>query len=48
MLNCAKARVPDLADWLIGEGASHVAVAALDYVFAARNPLYDKLVDRIG
>ncbi len=48
VLHCAKARVPDLADWLIGEGASHVAVAPLDYVFAARNPLYDKLVDRIG
>ncbi len=48
LLHCAKTRVPDLADWLIGEGASHVAVAPLDYVFAARNPLYDKLVDRIG
>ena len=48
VLHCAKARVPDLADWLIGEGASHVAVAPLDYVFAARNPLYEKLVDRIG
>ena len=48
MLHCARTRVPDLADWLIGEGASHVAVAPLDYVFAARNPLYDKLVDRIG
>ena len=48
VLHCAHARVPDLADWLIGAGASHVAVAPLDYVFAARNPLYDKLVDRIG
>ena len=48
VLHCAKVRVPDLADWLIGEGASHVAVAPLDYVFAARNPLYETLVDRIG
>jgi len=48
VLHCAKARVPDLADWLIGQGASHVAVAPLDYVFAARNPLYDKLLDRVG
>jgi len=48
VLHCAKARVPDLADWLIGQGASHVAVAPLDYVFAARNPLYDRLLDRIG
>ena len=29
-------RVPDLADWLIGQGASHVAVGPLDYVFAAK------------
>ena len=48
MLHCAKARVPELADWLIGEGASQVAVAPLDYVFAARNPLYETLLDRIG
>ncbi|RFB78358.1 ATP phosphoribosyltransferase [Methylovirgula sp. 4M-Z18] len=46
-LNCAKARAPDLADWLIGQGAEHVAVATLDYVFSATNPLYDRLANRI-
>ena len=44
VLHCARAVVPDLADWLIEQGATHVAVAALDYVFAAQNPLYDKLM----
>ena len=48
VLHCAKAQVPDLADWLIGQGASHIAVTSLDYVFAARNPLYDRLLDRVG
>ena len=48
VLHCAKASVPDLADWLIGRGAIHVAVAALDYVFAAQNPLFDKLVAGLG
>ncbi len=48
VLHCAKSLVPDLADWLIGQGASHVAVAPLDYVFAAQNPLYDKLVEHMA
>jgi ATP phosphoribosyltransferase len=47
-LTCPKDKVPMLADWLIGRGAEHVTVAALDYVFSARNPLYDKLTTRIG
>ena len=46
--HCAKARAADLADWLIGRGASHVAVAPLDYLFAADNPLYDRLAARLG
>ena len=48
VLHCATDRVPDLAGWLIERGAAHVAVAPLDYCFAAQNPLYDKLVGRIG
>lgn len=48
VLHCGTAEVPALADWLIGQGASHVAVAPLDYVFAAQNRLYDKLTERLG
>ena len=47
VLLAAEARVPDLADWLVAQGASHVAVAPLDYVFAAKNALYDALADRL-
>ena len=43
-----KARVPDIADWLIGRGAAEVTVSPLDYVFAARNPLFDALARRLG
>ncbi|WP_036259469.1 ATP phosphoribosyltransferase [Methylocapsa aurea] len=46
-LNCPKDRVAPLADWLIAQGAEHVAVAALDYVFSAANPLYEKLIARL-
>ena len=48
VLLAAETRVPDLADWLIGQGATHVAVAPLDYVFAAKNPLYEALAERLG
>ncbi len=47
-LNCPQDRVAPLADWLIAQGADHVSVAALDYVFAAANPLYEKLVARLA
>ena len=47
-LLCARSVVPDVADWLIERGAVHVAVTALDYVFAAHNPLYDKLLAGIA
>jgi ATP phosphoribosyltransferase len=43
-----KKRVADLADWLIARGAEHVTVAQIDYVFQARNELYDRLAARIG
>ncbi len=46
-LNCPKDRAVPLADWLIAQGAAHVCVAAQDYVFAAENPLYEKLIARL-
>ena len=48
VLHGPRARVPDLADWLIGQGATEVAVLPLDYVFAARNPLFEALSTRLG
>ena len=47
-LNCPQDKVAPLADWLIAQGADHVSVAALDYVFSAANPLYEKLVSRLA
>ncbi len=47
-LVCPADQVAPLADWLIARGAEHVAVSSLDYVFSARNPLYEKLAARIG
>ena len=48
VLRGPKARVPEIADWLIGQGAAEVAVAPLDYVFSARDPLFEALVARLG
>jgi ATP phosphoribosyltransferase len=47
-LLCGHKKVAALADWLVSRGAEHVTVGSLDYVFGARNPLYDKLCARIG
>jgi ATP phosphoribosyltransferase len=47
-LICPADRAPPLADWLIGKGAEHVGVGAMDYIFGARNELYERLVRRIG
>jgi ATP phosphoribosyltransferase len=47
-LLCPSAKAADLADWLIGKGAERVAVCALDYVFSAKNELYDRLEKRLG
>ncbi len=47
-LVCPADKAAPLADWLIGQGAEHVGVGALDYLFAARNDLYEKLIERIG
>jgi len=46
-LNCPKDKVAPLADWLIAQGAEHVAVATLDYVFSAANTLHEKLIARL-
>jgi ATP phosphoribosyltransferase len=48
VLTCAKERVPDLADWLIGRGAENISVGQLDYVFSAKNALYDRLARRLA
>jgi len=47
-LHCARAKAPDLADWLLGQGAVRVSVVALEQVFDVRNPLYEALEARIG
>ena len=48
VLTCPTAKVAALADWLIAQGAEDVTVAALDYVFSATNPLYEKLHMRLA
>jgi ATP phosphoribosyltransferase len=40
-------RAAALADRLIAEGAAHVSVHTLDYVFGSDNPLFDRLAERI-
>ncbi|HWG03872.1 MAG TPA: ATP phosphoribosyltransferase [Beijerinckiaceae bacterium] len=45
-LVCPRSHAAALADWLVRRGADHVTVGALDYVFSARNALYDKLARR--
>lgn len=45
---CPKENVPALADWMISLGSEHVAAHQLDYVFGAKNPLYERLAARIG
>ena len=47
-LHCPKDTTAHVATWLIGHGAEHVTVAALDYVFSARNVLFERLAARIG
>jgi ATP phosphoribosyltransferase len=45
-LHCARAA--ELANWLLSQGADRVSVAALEHVFDARNPLFERLEGRIG
>lgn len=47
-LTCLRDKVAPLADWLIAQGAEHVTVAAMDYVFSPVNPLHDKLLARLS
>jgi ATP phosphoribosyltransferase len=47
-LTCLRDKVAPLADWLIAQGAEHVTVAAMDYVFSAANPLHEKLLARLA
>jgi ATP phosphoribosyltransferase len=47
-LHCARAQAPDLADWLLAQGAERVSVAAVEQVFDRRNALQDALLARIG
>jgi ATP phosphoribosyltransferase len=43
-LHCPPGGVYDLASFLREQGASSITVAEIEYVFAAENPLYAKLV----
>ncbi len=45
--HCAKDKAAELAEWLVQQGASHVSVQALDYVFSDRNPLFEMLEDKV-
>ena len=47
-LLCPRAKVADLADWLLAQGAERVSVVTLDQVFGTPNPLYDALAGKIG
>ena len=47
-LHCARADAAELAGWLLAQGADRVSVAALEQVFDARNPLFERLEGRIG
>jgi ATP phosphoribosyltransferase len=45
---CGKALAAPFAEWLIDRGASTVAVTTRDYLFTAQNPLFEKLLRRVG
>ena len=47
-LTCQRDKVAPLADWLIAQGAEHVTVAALEYVFSPANPLHERLLGRLA
>ena len=47
-LQCPRAKAGSLADWLLSQGAETVTVSALDYVFSAKNALYERLEKRLG
>ncbi|GLK74377.1 ATP phosphoribosyltransferase [Ancylobacter dichloromethanicus] len=47
-LHCPPDTLHALAVFLREQGAARVSVGPLDYVFAAENPLYERLEERIG
>ncbi|PLX36147.1 MAG: ATP phosphoribosyltransferase [Hyphomicrobiales bacterium] len=47
VLHCPANRVYDCVVWLQGNGAETVTVSAPEYVFEARNPLFDGLVEAL-
>lgn len=48
IIKCPRDGVPALADRLIGLGADHVTAGQHDYVFSARNALWDALEAALG
>ncbi len=48
LLRCAQDHAAALCEWLIDEGASHVAVTRHESLFVADTPLFDKLVRRLA
>ena len=48
ILQCPRDRAPALADRLIGLGADCVTASQHDYVFSARNPLWEMLATALG
>ncbi len=45
---CPQDSVAALADWLVGNGAEHVSVQRLDYIYNAKSPLYERLAARLA
>ncbi|MGA2044093.1 MAG: ATP phosphoribosyltransferase [Roseiarcus sp.] len=48
VMHAPRARIAELADWLLAQGAARVSVGALEHVFVARNALYEALEAAIG
>jgi ATP phosphoribosyltransferase len=48
VLHAPRAKVAELADWLLAQGAERVSVTTLEHVFTARNALYEALETAIG
>ncbi len=48
VLHCPAETLYGLVDFLREQGAANVSVSRPDYVFQAANPLYDKVVARLG
>ncbi|WP_342360554.1 ATP phosphoribosyltransferase [Terrarubrum flagellatum] len=46
--HCPRAEAAALAEALVAEGATHVAIGAIDYLFTGRVDLSDRLFSRLG